>query len=132
MSVAADFDRMVAEFMADDPLTVVYIKQTTGDYDTTTREALVTTYEISVQAILLDLTLRTNGLSTEQNSLIQAGDKLLFVRPPEKTNPLASSILVNPSSDRIRIGNTTYKIVTFKESNPSAANQILIELYIRK
>lgn len=132
MTTASDFDRMVLEFMRDDPLTAYYQKITSGDYNPVTSSVGVVTTEIPVSAILLDLTLRSNGLTKEANSLIQAGDKLLFVRPPNKADPDADFLVVDPTSDRIRIGSTVYTIVTFKEVNPSAQNQILIELYIRQ
>lgn len=133
MSIASDFDRMVIDFMNDDPLIAYYIKFSgDGIYNPSTGENVVSTVEIPVKAILLDLTLRTNGLGTAPNSLIQAGDKLLYVQPPEKTDSLRSPLVINPASDKIRIGTTEYDIVIMKESNPSGSNVILYELYLRK
>lgn len=133
MSTAADFDRMVMEFMRDDPLTAYIVKQsTTGTFDPTTGNLPTSEIEIPVQAIQLDLTLRTNGDGAVPYSLIRASDKLLFVRPPEKTDIFSMPLVINPAIDGVRIGTKVYTIVMLKEVNPSGSNVILYELYIRK
>ncbi len=134
MSTARDFDRLVVlEFMRDDPLTVYLQRELiTSPYDPATGEAIQSTIEIPLQGLLLDLTLRSNGTGTAPGTLIQDGDKELYIRPPEKTDPLAAPLVMHPESDKIRIGSTIYSVVEMKEANNSASNPIVYLLYIRK
>lgn len=132
MSTARDFDRMVMQFMRDDPLTATYIKQLPGVFNSTTGENTTSTVEIPVRGIQLDMVLTRNGQSTEDNKMIRQGDKQFFMQPPEKTDPLAIPLVINEASDTIRIGTKTYNIVTAKEINPSGSNVILYEIYLRK
>lgn len=127
-----DFDFMVQEFFTESGFTATYLQAGTASYNPATGENVVTVTEIPVEAIQLDLPLVRNGMSTATGTLIQDGDKQLFIRPPHKTDLNASALTVNPAADRVRIGTTEWRIVTAKESNPSANNQILIELYIRR
>lgn len=127
-----DFDGCVRDFMNDFGFVATYLQYTVGAYDPTTGSNTSTTIQTSVNAILLDRLLKNDGLGTQYGSLIQAGDKQLFIQPIQKSNTLASPIIVDPSKDRIQIGTTIYKIVTSKEINTTAANQVLIELYIRR
>ena len=131
MSTSADFDRCVLDFMADDPLTVYY-HSNTATYSDTTGENTITTLSIPCQAIFLDMPKYSAGDGTREGSLIREGDKLLFVRPPEKTDPYRNPLIIDPVADRILVGTTSYKIVTSKQTNPSAANCLLYEFYIRK
>lgn len=86
------------------------------------------------RGILFDLTLQSNGDTFRPNSLINAGDKQLFIQPPEddgfyNTN---ETDVVLPNRDKIKIGNKMYKIITFKQLNPSATDSVLFECYIRQ
>lgn len=126
-----DFDQVVMEFFVDYGFTVTYLQASTASYNPATGENTVAVTEIPVEAIQLDLPLTRNGAATATGTLIQDGDKQLFIRPPNKTDANASALSVNPASDRVRIGATEWRIVTHKETNPTGSNQILIELYIR-
>lgn len=132
MSSAANFDRMIMAFMRDDPMTAYYIKEVAGPYDTSTGEAPVVRTEIPVSAILLDLIGSVNGFSTKYGTLIQAGDKELYVLPPNKSDPLAAPLDVDPANDRIRINTITYKIVAMKEANPDANMPLLYNFMLRR
>ena len=132
MTPASDFDRMVMEFMEDDPLTAIYLSYNDGVYNPTLGENVTAVTEVEVDAILLDLTLQSNGLSTKFGTLVLGGDKNLYIRPPEKKDIEAEALVINPSKDRVRIGTVEYKIVTMKEINPSGSNPILYDLYIRR
>lgn len=132
MTTASDFDRVVLEFMADDPLIAYYISVISGEYDPSTGTSPTTTIMTPVQALLLDLTKTTNGLSVKFGTEVVEGDKELFVRPPEKTDIYASPLVINTAADRIKIGNVEYKIANMKEVNPSAANVILYDFHIRR
>lgn len=126
-----DFDFTVEELMKEFGFVATYVKQEVGEYDPSIGESTVTTTEIPVEAILLDLTLQSNGLSVKYGTLIQAGDKELYIRPPEKVDDV-DSLVIDPSSDVIKVGNITYKIVSVKELNTTGSNPILYSLYVRR
>lgn len=128
----SDFDLTVLEFIRESGCSATLIKEATGAYNPATGTVASDTDEIAVEAILMDLTLQSNGLSTKYGTLVEAGDKELYMRPPHKTNPLLGEIEIKPASDRIRVGAVTYKIVTFKELNPSASDPALYTLYLRR
>lgn len=129
----SDFHETVYEMMQEFGFLATYIKKTNGTYNTSTSDNVgATSTNISVQAVLLEYNLKKDGLGENSNTLIKAGDKLLFIRPYEQTKRNATHIDVDPTIDRVQIGTTIYKIVTFKEHNTTSADQILIELYIRR
>lgn len=126
-----DFDTAVMELMAEFGTTATYIKRV-STYDTTTSENVETTKEIPVQVILMDLTLQSNGLSTKFGTLIQAGDKEMFVRPPNKTDNGVAPLTVDPSNDSVRVKGIEYRIVSSKEVNTTGADTIIYDLYVRR
>lgn len=126
-----DFDSAIMSFFSEFGFTATYLSASEGTYNPATGENTVAVTEIPVEAIQLDLPLVRNGMSTSTGTLIQDGDKQLFVRPPNKSDENSDALVVNPAADRVRIGATEWRIVTAKETNPTGSNQILIELYIR-
>lgn len=133
MADFADFDNAVKEFFNDFGFTATYIKASTdGSYDTSTGEYAAVVEEIPVEAILLDLTLQSNGLSAKFGALVEAGDKNLLVRPPNKTDSTQPALTVTPVSDRVRVNGVEYKIVTMKEVNTTSTNALIYDLYIRR
>lgn len=131
VSNLAYMDRCIMQFMREFPLTVTYIKESSS-YSDSTGENTVTEVLISCQGILLEVEAKPSfGDGTKNNTLIRDGDKLLFIRPPQKTDSTNLVLDVNPSSDKILIGTTRYNIVTFKTTNPTASNSFLYEFYIR-
>ncbi len=132
MSIISDFDDVVVEFMRDYPMLATYVQQTDGVYDPATGSMSSTTTQTVVDAILLDLTLSSNGLSTRHGTTVIAGDKQLVVRPPNKKDPLAPALVINTATDRVIVHGITYKVVTFKEINPTGDNPILFDLYLRR
>lgn len=127
-----DFHKVVLEFMREYSLIATYVSQTDGAYDPSTGAVSSTKTEIEVEAILLDLTLSSNGLSTRHGQTIVAGDKQLVVRPPNQTDPLASPLVINTATDRVIVNGQDYKVVTFKEINPTGTEPILFDLYLRR
>lgn len=127
-----DFDAAVLEFIQESGFTATYVKQTQGEYDPATGTVGTTVVEIPVQVILMDLTLQSNGLSTKYGTLVEAGDKELFMRPPHKTDPAQPILDIHPASDTVKVGTTVYKIVTMKELNPTTSDPILYMLYLRR
>lgn len=125
-----DFDRTVLEFVTEYPASATLMKQTEGEYDPTTGTVETFVEEIPIQGIIMDLTLQSNGLSTKYNTLVETGDKEMFLRPPHKTNSLATPVEITPS-DKILAGGTEYKVVTQKELNPTGNDPVLVMLYLR-
>jgi len=132
MSAADDFDRMILDFMRDDPLTATYIQYGTPVYDTTTGESTTPETLTSVQCIILDFDRMSNGLSSKFGTEILQGDKDFYMYPTNKADPLATPIVPNPTSDRITVGGITYKIVNMKEANPQASAPLLYNLMLRR
>lgn len=130
MSTYSDSYAALVEFFADDPLTAYYTKYTTSYDDATSINTQVAT-ELPCQAIQLDLTRNSNGLSSKFGTLIVQGDKELYLRPPEQTDPLATPLTIDTSSDRVRIGTTLYKVMDMKVLNPNAAQPLLYNLMLR-
>jgi hypothetical protein len=127
-----DFDHTVLEFIREYGFTAQYIKQADGEYDPATGTVSSVITQVPVEAILMDLTLNSNGLSTRFNTLVVAGDKQLIVRPPNKTDPAAPALSINTATDRVLVNGIEYKLVTFKEVNPTGADPVLFDLYIRR
>jgi hypothetical protein len=128
----SDFDLAVLEFVTESGLTATLVQTVEGEYDPSTGSVDTTENLTSVQGILMDLTLQSNGLSVKYGTLVEAGDKEFLMRPPHKTNNLPDPVAIQPASDRITIAGTTYKIVTLKELNPTATDPVLVSLYLRR
>lgn len=126
-----DFDQTVIEFMADMGSTVTINQVIEGAYDPATGLVGTSTIAITTKAILMDLTLQSNGLSTKYGTLVEAGDKELYMQPPHKLNG-GPVIQISPASDKVTVAGIAYKIVTLKEINPTGADPILYTLYLRR
>lgn len=127
-----DFDHTVLEFIREYGFIAQYVKRIDGGYNPATAAPTSTVVQIPVEAIMMDLTLSSNGLSTRFGTLVIAGDKQLLVRPPNKTNPIAPSLPIDTATDRVYVNGIEYKVVTFKEINPTGTDPILFDLYIRR
>lgn len=133
MTSLSDFDGAVAEFMQEFGFTATYLHPDgTSSYDPATGTNTVNYLRIPVKAIQMDLNLRSNGTTVAPNTLIQSGDKQLYIQPPNKSDALLLPLKVDPAIDKVDINGVVWRILTFKEISPSASDQILIELYIRR
>jgi hypothetical protein len=132
MSAAADFDRMILDFMNDDRLFGTYIQFSDPVYDTTTGENSSIKTETPVQLILLDFDRIINGQSSKYGTDILQGDKDCYMLPTNKANPAAPLIIPNPTRDLINVAGTTYKIVIMKEANPEASAPLLYNMMLRR
>lgn len=125
-----DLERTVVEFMNESGFTA-FIVRLNGEYDPAQSKIVETSKTIPVRAILLDLTLQSNGLGNKLGTEIMAGDKQLFVQPPQgASGPIP--LQLDPTRDTVRVGTTVYTITTVKEVNTTGAYPILYELYIRR
>jgi hypothetical protein len=127
-----DFHQVVLEFMEEYPMTVEYVQQSDSSYDPSTGDVNFTATVLELRGIVLDLTLQSNGLGLRPGTLIEAGDRQLFVYPPNKNDPDADPLVVDIANDRVRIEGIEYKIVTFKEYNPTGNDTIVFDFYIRR
>lgn len=127
-----DFDLAVLEFMNEMGFTAQYVQTANGEYDPATGTVTPVVTQTPVQAILMDLTLSSNGLSTRFGTLVEQGDKQLLVRPPHKATEGATPMDINSASDKVLVHGVEYKVVTFKEINPTGADPLVYDLYIRR
>lgn len=133
MSSFSDFDETVSVMMTEFGSTATLITTTAGVYNPAAGEVTgAVTKETPVRFIVMDYPLRRDGAGTKFGGLIEDTDKLCYVQPANKHNRFLAMPEVNPTSSTIRIGNHTYEIVVVKDVNPTAADSILLELYIRK
>jgi len=128
----SDFDRMVAEMMQEFGFTTTYYVNGSPVVNDSTGTVTHTTTEYTIQAIKMELPRPTNGAVSNSNSLILEGDQVLYVRPVEKADEFATAFVPNPTSDRVLIQGTLWDVISVKEHNPSASDNILYELYVRK
>ncbi len=127
----SDFDGVVAEMMAEFSGSATVSINITLPNDTSTGNVAVQKIDYDVKAIMLDLTTVRAGTTQLTGTLIQAGDKVVYVQPAEKAGGIAIPAL-NPAKDTFTMGNITYKIVYAQDLNPSCDNSILLQLYVRK
>lgn len=131
MSVLTEFDPMVLEFFSECGVDATYSK-VTQTYDPTDGDMAETSVTWDVQAIVLDLSLQSNGFSLKYGTLVQQGDKEVFIRPPKKVDG-TSNFTVDPANDKILVGSKVYSIVTYKEVNPTMGDDpILFMFYVRE
>lgn len=127
-----DFDQTLLEFIRESGATGTIVQTTEGAYDPSSGTLGTTTSQIPVEGILMDLTLKSDGFSVKYGTLVEAGDKEFLMRPPHKTNGWLFPIEISPASDRLMVAGITYRIATIKELNPTAADPVLISLYLRR
>lgn len=125
-----DFDAAVAEFMVEMGFEGTLVKRVVGEYDPSAGEPSMTITNIPVKMIILDLTLQSNGYSTKYGTLVEAGDKEIYMQPPQKNGYELSEI--NPASDTVISQGIEYRIVSTKDVNPNGVSPILYTLYVRR
>jgi hypothetical protein len=103
-------------------------------YDPTTSENTVSYQDYAVNILVFDYVRKQEGVGTEKNTLVQTGDKQVYVQPPQKTDTGIPLPHLSPNSDFLKVGDKTYKIVTVKQYNPSMSSDgcIVYELYVRE
>ena len=125
MSAFNPFLRVVSDMMRrfGGDGTMLRIVNGTYDPDTSTMMPAETTYPI--RAMIFDYIPRLDGSGLEKSSLIRNGDKQLFI----KTDPVVPAPEPN---DKITFGGVTYSVVVVKSLDPSGAQPIYYELYLRE
>jgi hypothetical protein len=122
------FNRVVQNMMARfaGPAVLSIAAPGDGEYNVETSEyvpAPPTSWP--VRAMVFDYTLQSNGTQTQPGTLIQVGDKQVFVAPPP------GMPRVRPERDSLIVGDKKFKIITYKELNPTQSYNVLIELFVR-
>lgn len=132
MSSSAEFSRMLAEFFREDGFSATFIKQLPGvpNDDEGTLEAA--NEEFTIRCIKTPVFGNMAGARTKLGTLIQEADEVLYVQPSQATNKWADPLYIDPTSDRVEINGTSWKVVAAKEYDPSASNCVLYELYIKR
>lgn len=128
------FDSLVYDMMQEFG-TVAYVQVVTSEeYDPETSENVVVVTPYKVKAIFFDYIDKNSGVGTEKNTLVQTGDKQVFIQPPHKTETGIPLPHLDPNKDRLKVGDKLYKIVVAKEYNPSMSRKgcVLYELYVRE
>jgi hypothetical protein len=146
MADLSDFQKAIAEMIADFGDTVTYYHQkgnnpydasdtSMGTYDPTTGTFTADVNQFSVKGILMDLQLKQNGMGVQSGTMIQEGDKVLYLVPSadmlETTTP-AGLYTENVAADRVKVGAVDYKIFNVKALDPTGTGAILYEFYLRR
>jgi hypothetical protein len=128
------FDESVADMMASFGTTAYIVVATSEQYDPETSQNVVSTTDYRVNAMFFDYLDKKQGLGTSGTSLIQSGDKQVFVQPPHKTETGLPLPHLLPNRDKLKLGDKVYKIITLKQYNPSMtdAGCVLYELFVRE
>jgi hypothetical protein len=126
------WDIVVAKFMKLYGFEADIVTEGVATYNPATSQYTKPTIIVKVKAILMERTLPFNGDMSDSGILF--GDKILYVQPPVKSSLYTDVVLdeLQANRDRVRINGDEFKIVTFKNTNPSTADSSLWECYIRK
>jgi hypothetical protein len=121
------FVRVVTNMMRrfGGPSTLIY-KGESGEYDPSQSGPQTTDVEFPVRTITFDYIQKVEGVGTKTGSMIQDGDKQVYMQPS------ASVPRPRPEIDKIVYKNTTYSIVSVKEMDVTGSTVILYELCIRQ
>lgn len=104
--------------------TVTLRRITTGDYDPSTGSASQTTTDYTASAAKFDFDFRMSGMTFVPGTLIQSGDKQIFMS--------AHSLGITPApGDQVIIGVDTWPVMGVKELKP-ADTAVLYEILGRK
>lgn len=103
-------------------------------YEPETSENIVEYHDYPVNAMFFDYLKKNEGLGTDGKTLIQSGDKQVFVQPPQKSDAGIALPTISPNKTFLVLGDKTYKVITVKQHNPSMTNNgcVLIEMYVRE
>lgn len=134
MNIIPQFDRTVANMMRSFGTSAQLRIAISEAYDPETSENIVEYHDYPVNAMFFDYLKKNEGLGTDGKTLIQSGDKQVFVQPPQKTETGIPLPVASPNKWFLVLGEKTYKVITLKQHNPSMTNSgcILYELYVRE
>lgn len=113
---------MITRYGGDSTLVVL----TQGEYDPTQGEAVTQETLHTVRTLAFDYIQKADGVGTKFGTLIQDGDKQLFMLPK------AGVPAPRPQVDKITYEGVRHSVVALKALNPSGNKVIMYEMYIRK
>lgn len=111
-------------FRGGDATVIVPSQAAEYDYATSTMVNNVVNYPC--RALVFDYLQKHDGIGGGNKSLIESGDRQMFLKPSADLPRLRAKI------DSVLWGNRKFTIATVKEVNPSGTNIILYELFIRE
>lgn len=84
----------------------------------------------SVKAVILDFGLVSNGLQSKAGTNISIDDKEVYLSPKD----VAGNAFPKPvaPNDKLTVGSVTYTILTIKEYEPDAVNNIMYKLLVKR
>jgi hypothetical protein len=128
------FDRVVADMMRKFGTKAVIRVAKQSEYDPSQSQNNVTEKDYPVKVMFFDFLDKKFGVGTEGKSLIQAGDRQVYVQPPQKQEGGFALPHLQANQDYLVHDNKKYKIVFVKQLNPSMTKDgcVLYELYIRE
>lgn len=132
MASLSGFNRAVANMMRRYGTQAIVLIASQGTYDPDTSQTTSVDTEYTVNAIFVDFPLKMDGIGTEKGTLVQAGDKQCFIQPLNKSIPGATMPLPQANKDRVKVADKVYKIFRVKEVNPTMADSVVIECYLRE
>jgi hypothetical protein len=121
-----DFDSVVSEFFDEQGWSCkAYLIKYTDTYNAATSENVQTEKKYETKTIPFDYINKFQGATKEPNTLIRSGDKQVWLKPSKYFSD------IDPSKDKLQMGNRVYEIVTVKECNPTLNNCLYYELFVR-
>lgn len=128
------FDSVVNDMMQEFGTTAYVAVVTQEAYDPQTSENTVVTTNYKVKAIFFDYIDKSAGAKTEKNTLVQTGDKQVFIQPPHKMDAGVPLPHLQAGKDRLKVADKLYNIVAVKQHNTTLTKNgcVLYELYVRE
>jgi hypothetical protein len=129
-----DFRRAVADLMAElgGPITYHHTEPD-GTYNPSTGEYTNQETSFNLTGILMDMPLRRNGMQVKGGTMIQDGDKQLFLIPPAgMLEVLNTTAIENIAADRVVAGSTSWRVYNVKTTDPAQTGPIVYEFYLRR
>jgi hypothetical protein len=130
MTTLADADAFAFELIQEFGTIGTYIKVTPGAYNPATATAGQTTASQPVNCVLLDYTLKRDGVAAKAGTDIIHADKQAYVIPPQKTG--GTAVTPDPLNDKLEVGGVKFSIVGVQEINPTGEDPILYTFYLRR
>ena len=95
-------------------------------------ESVETTSDYEVNILIFDYPQNGAGDKANFNTSILEGDVQCYVQPLNKQSPPSTQPTLQANRDTITLGTTEWKILNVKQLNPSAINNVIYELHLRK
>lgn len=129
-----DMRRAMVELMDELGGPVLYTHNSSeGSYNPSTGEYTATVQTFNLKGILMDMPLHRNGMQVKAGTMIQDGDKLLFVVPaPGMLEVPYLTSMENVSADTVKTGTTVWRVYNVKTADPDGSGPIVYEFYLRR